>query len=131
MLIEPRPSALLRRACEAIEASTGDTRQQRAALWLLRELAKSIDGRHAAIAADAADMCAVLGEAVPATNDAGSLHVQLQARLQEMAADRSQHPRLRALQLKLLRRERELLGPPGGNPSLDPPPTPTATPTAV
>ncbi len=122
MLIEPRPSSLLRRACDAMQASLHDTRQQRAALWLLRELAKSIDGRDAAIAADLADMHAVIGGALPAAADAASQHVLLQASLQELAADRSRHASLRVLQLKLLRRERELLGPPGGNPSLDPAP---------
>ena len=124
MLIEPAPALLLRRVCDALEASPGDARQQRAAIWLLRDLSRSIAGRAEAIAADIADMCAVLGDAaagdvVHAAGDAARLHVALQARLEEVARDRSLHARLRALHLGMLRRERELLGPPGGNPSLE------------
>lgn len=125
MLIEPRPAALLNRVCDALEASPGDARQQRAALWLLRDLASSIDGRDAAIAADIVDMRALLADLSlppqsPPAQDAAGLHIALQGRLEAMAGDPAQHAR-RVLQLGILKRERALPDPPGGNPSLERP----------
>lgn len=118
MLIEPRPGAMLRLTADAMEAATGDARQQRAATWLLRDLARTLDARNAAIAADIADMRALVPEA-PAGASAGTdAHVQLQAHVEALARDRAMHGRLRALHLRMLERERALLGPPGGNPSL-------------
>jgi len=120
-LIEPRPAVLLRLAGDALESQAGNPKQLRAAVWLLRDLAKTIDARDAAIAKDIADMRAMLPDADIGTLDAAQAHVALQQRLEALAQDRGMHRKLRALHLAMLERERALLGPPGGNPSLEAP----------
>lgn len=127
MMIEPRASRLLRRVCDSMEASTQDARELRAALWVLRDLASRIDGHAQAVQADIDDMEAVL-RALPVTSsnagggDACARHLRLQQQLQDAAQALRRDPEsqtmLRAVHLRMLERERALLGDPGGNPSL-------------
>lgn len=129
MMIEPRASRLLRRVAESLE--TAGERQRKAAAWLLRDLAPRIDGHVAAVRQDIADMQGALRSfGVLGTSPHGAqaqlqpddqLHVQLQQQLLQLQQTRRIEPALRTLYLAMLERERALLGPPGGNPSLKDP----------
>ena len=130
MMIEPGMGKLLRRVSECMEASSGDSRQMRAGLWALRDLSKRVDGHPHAVREDIADMRAALGVGVgidpgPALDGDEKEHVRLQhqllALLQNARNDGQTQTRLRKLFLKMLERERALLGPLRGNPSLDAP----------
>jgi hypothetical protein len=124
MMIEPRASRLLRRVAESLE--TAGERQRKAAAWLLRDLAPRVDGHVAAVRQDIADMQGALrslgaADASPHAAQAQGddhLHVQLQQQLLDLQQARRNEPALRTLYLAMLERERALLGPPGGNPSL-------------
>lgn len=93
-------SMLLRLVCDSPEAPPGHARRQSAGLWLLHDLAKSSDARTSTIA-----------DTDP--------HMTQQRQLEAMTQDRRSHAQPRALHLKLLECERDLLGPPGGIPSLE------------
>lgn len=127
MMIEPRAGRLLRLVAQSLEA-TDDPRQRRAAVWLLRDLARRIDGHAAAVRQDCEDMERLLsahGMASPlpqAARGDEEAHLALQQQLEQLQRERRDDPQLRALHLALLERERKLLGPPGGNPSLKDPP---------
>ena len=67
MIVEPQPQLLIQRICESLEQSVQDDpasalakRQLRAGLWTLRSLASRLDVYAASVAADIADMEAVL-----------------------------------------------------------------------
>jgi hypothetical protein len=129
MMIEPSAGRLLRRLADSLEAAA-DARQLKAAAWLLRDLAPRIDGHAAAVRQDIADMQEVLrsvgveGASLQAGVSHGDeqVHLQLQQQLLQLQQTRRNEPALRTLYLAMLERERALLGPPGGNPSLKDPP---------
>ena len=121
MLIEPRAGALLRRLADCLAAGT-DARQQKAAVWLLRDLARRLDGHAAAVRQDLAAMETLLrahGVAPAAAQGSDEdTHLARQRQLHQLQVQRRNDPALLALFLEQLERERALLGPPGGNPSL-------------